>query len=405
MNALYISYDGLTEPLGRSQILPYLKALSKKGIFFTILTFEKQPDFKNIHQITRIKTEILNQFNIKWISLKYHRSPSLFATAYDVLRGMLKASYIVLKRKITIVHRRSYVSMLIALPICSLSKKKIIFDMRGLWPDEKVEGGIWKEKGILYKIAKYFEKKFILNSDQIIVLTSKMKRLIEEFEYTKDKKINIYVIPTCVDLKKFHLKNQKRLSKESDIPNKDFVFVYAGSIGTVYMIEEVIKFFNVAFTVLDNSHLLILTHGNKEIIYKEANRFNLNNHITIKKVEYDDLPFWLSFGKVAIAFYKSSYSVYGRSPTKIGEYLACGLPIVVNSGVGDLDDIIEKERVGIILKSFSEKSFHQSILELKKLLKEKESLKTRCYLFAKKYFSLKSGVEEYAKIYQWLYYS
>ena len=41
MRVLYLSHTGLTEPLGRSQVLPYVLGLARRGWDFTILSFEK----------------------------------------------------------------------------------------------------------------------------------------------------------------------------------------------------------------------------------------------------------------------------------------------------------------------------------------------------------------------------
>src|SRR4051794_20204501 len=40
-SVLYITYDGLTDPLGRSQVLPYLTGLAERGHRITVLSCEK----------------------------------------------------------------------------------------------------------------------------------------------------------------------------------------------------------------------------------------------------------------------------------------------------------------------------------------------------------------------------
>ena len=84
-NILFISYDGMTDPLGQSQVIPYLAGLSKYGYRFTILSCEKPQRFalnkKNIETI-------LDTFHIKWVPLLYHKKPPVISSMYDVL--MLK---------------------------------------------------------------------------------------------------------------------------------------------------------------------------------------------------------------------------------------------------------------------------------------------------------------------------
>ncbi len=45
-SVLYTTYDGLTDPLGQSQILPYLQQLCREGYQFTILSFEKRERYQ-----------------------------------------------------------------------------------------------------------------------------------------------------------------------------------------------------------------------------------------------------------------------------------------------------------------------------------------------------------------------
>ncbi len=84
-NVLFISYDGMTDPLGQSQVIPYLAALTKYGYRFTILSCEKKDKYK-LH-----KDEIenaLKSLHIKWKPIPYHKNPPVLSSLYDVM--MLK---------------------------------------------------------------------------------------------------------------------------------------------------------------------------------------------------------------------------------------------------------------------------------------------------------------------------
>ena len=111
---LYISYDGLLDSIGESQILSYLERLSKYFDFY-LITFEKKNKLNtNLHQ--NIKDRVLKS-NIKWFNLRYHKHPNILSTLYDILRGTMVSFYILFCNKINIVHVRSYIPGLIILPI------------------------------------------------------------------------------------------------------------------------------------------------------------------------------------------------------------------------------------------------------------------------------------------------
>src|SRR2546428_7725931 len=104
---LYITYDGLTDPLGQSQILPYLIGLSEHGYVFTVLSFEKKKKFEkeseHIRQITR-------EAGIEWFPLSFTSSPPLLSKLYDALRMRVKAFSLHRKYGFDMVHCRSYIA-------------------------------------------------------------------------------------------------------------------------------------------------------------------------------------------------------------------------------------------------------------------------------------------------------
>ena len=79
---LYISYDGLMEPLGQSQVWQYLSGLSANHRLF-LLSYEKPEDWENDAEKARIKAAVSAK-GVKWVALRYHRKPSAVATAIDI---------------------------------------------------------------------------------------------------------------------------------------------------------------------------------------------------------------------------------------------------------------------------------------------------------------------------------
>src|SRR3989338_1630384 len=103
-NILYISYMGLSEPLVESQALAYLKGLSVNGNNICILTFEKYKLLSK-ERLQKIR-EILGSYNIDWFFLRYHKSPVFFAKSFDLLSGLVFTFYIIVTKRIDIIHAR-----------------------------------------------------------------------------------------------------------------------------------------------------------------------------------------------------------------------------------------------------------------------------------------------------------
>jgi glycosyltransferase involved in cell wall biosynthesis len=84
----------------------------------------------------------------------------------------------------------------------------------------------------------------------------------------------------------------------------------------------------------------------------------------VTRVTPDEVPRFLGAADIAISFIKPCYSKQASSPTKIAEYLATGLPIVCNAGVGDLDKLIEENGVGALLREFTPEAYLKALNQI-----------------------------------------
>ena len=138
---LYISYDGILEPLGQSQIIPYLNKLSHENDIH-LITYEKKPYIKSKDKLLTLRKD-MKKAKVNWKMLHYHKTPSVIASIYDILVGQIYCLIIAKRMNAEIIHVRSYIPCLIALPIKWITGAKLLFDIRGFWADERVDGGIW----------------------------------------------------------------------------------------------------------------------------------------------------------------------------------------------------------------------------------------------------------------------
>ena len=120
MNILYITYDGLLEPLGQSQVLSYLVPLALKHKI-TIISYEKIEDWNNLREKSRIINKI-KESGIEWHPLRYHKSTRILAKLLDIILGIIYGSYFIFNKKIQILHARSYIPAIIVLPKLQLLK-------------------------------------------------------------------------------------------------------------------------------------------------------------------------------------------------------------------------------------------------------------------------------------------
>lgn len=399
-NILYLSYDGMTDPLGQSQVLPYLVGLSKEGYHFHLISFEKAERFtKHENTIRRICEEA----GITWHPLSYTKKPPLLSTMYDVRRMKQLALKLNKRYNFSIVHCRSYISALVGLGMKRKLGTKFLFDMRGFWADERIDGGIWDLSNPVFKtVYNYFKRKeleFFKEADHTVSLTHKGKEELSSWESLRGRKLNIEVIPCCVDLELFnpgtiYHQRQKDLKKELGFKDEDRIIGYVGSIGTWYMLPEMLDCY-VELQKKDNSLRFLFVTGEKpETILTESRKRNIpDDRIIIRSCLHKEVPLHISLFDLSIFFIRPTFSKKASSPTKQGELMAMGIPIICNAGVGDTDRVVNEYNAGTVLQELDKKSC--GTINPTDITFDRE----RTMLGAGEFYGLASGVQRYLYIY------
>lgn len=404
---LYLCYFGLREPLVQTQVLPYLREIAKGGIKVFLLTFEQNP--KQNWTSEQVKTEKLKLENegIYWHHLTYHKTPSVPATVFDVFCGAFFAWKLARKEKIDVFHGRVHIPTMMGWIANKflIRKPKLFFDIRGFFPEEYVDAGIWKQTSFAYKMVKYCEKLMLRDADGFVTLTEKAQEILfpESVETGFDKKSRpVRVIPCCVDLNKFSVVNESlrnEMRRKLNVENRR-VIVYVGSFGGFYLTDETADFYGVAKRQNPNTFALILTQSKPEMIQPSLEKYGYTEKdFFIQKVSPKEIPEYLSAADIAVSFIKPSYSKLASSPTKNAEYLACGLPMIANSNVGDTKEFTEDDKVGYVIDDFNGESYLKALTEIDKMLTDKD-LANRCKQSAKKRFDLTEiGGKRYLDLY------
>lgn len=387
---LYLSYNGILEPLGQSQVLAYLKKLAS-GRRIHLVSFEKEQDWSDLGRRRQIAADV-SAAGIQWHPLRYHKRPSALATAYDVAVGSAVAVRLARRHALSIVHARSYIPGLMALAAKRATGARFLFDMRGFWPEERIDGGLWPANSRLYRLSKRLERKLLLSADHVVLLTRASEAELRRFPYLLDHAPPISIIPTCADLDRF--------APEGTVEAKPFTLGYVGSVGTWYLLDEMLRFFRCLVQLVPHARLLIVNRSEQAIIHQQAHAHGIqSDKIEIVAAEHRDVPSLIRRMSAGMALIMPAYSKISSAPTKVAEYLGCGIPCLGNSGVGDMEELLEGRRVGVALHDFSEAELQAGAARLVELTRETD-IAQRCRKTALDLFSLDTGVAEYQRIYQ-----
>lgn len=399
MRTLYLCYFGLREPLVQTQVLPYLRELRKDDIEISLITFEAG------WRGSWSKSEVLEwrrslaSDGVEWVALKYHKRPSLPATLFDVVAGVARILKLTRKKRIDILHARSHVPALMGAIAKLFLDVKLVFDIRGFMPEEYVDAGVWKPKGLLFRMTKRVETWLIDSADGFVVLTEKAKSILFPDATDVDSRGRpIEVIPCCVDLKRFD-DNKSVPVRGMDEGSK--VWAYVGALGGWYLTDRMADFLAFLGRKQQNVKALILTQSSENLLSDRLIKLGFQqSDYLIRKVSPAEIPQYLCAAHIGISFIKPCFSKMSSSPTKIAEYLAAGLPVLSNSGVGDVDEVIRRERVGVIMNGFNEDHYDAALIEMNELMCDPDLI-ARCRRIAHLYFDLETvGGVKYRNLYR-----
>lgn len=386
---LYLTHDGLTDVLGQSQILPYLVGLAAKGFSIKIISCEKRRRLRELGSL--VETNCL-RFGITWIPISYYSSPPLIAPFLNVLRMRMRAMLEYKRNPYAIVHCRSYLTSLVGIYLKRHLGVKFVFDMRGFWADERKESGLWPITNpiynLIYRYFKFKERKFLVEADHVVTLTELAAKEISTWGI---KNLQITVIPTCADFSHF---DSTRLSPDSKlqlreklgITSSDYVLLYLGSWGSWYLTSQMINFFKLLKKKVSAIFL---------VLSPDAHLIPVEKDMIVREVTRSELPLYISIAQASVFFIQPTFSKKASAATKMGELMAMNIPIITNSGWGDVEAILSDTPYGILVNNFSESDLTHAIDQLLDIRSE-VNLREKAYA----YFDLSNGIDKYRLVYK-----
>lgn len=401
-NVLYLSFDGLTDPLGRSQILPYLMGLAELGHRIRVISLEKPGAFAKDAASVR---ETCSRAGIGWSPRPYRQGLPIISTLQN-LAALRRASAALHRAEpVDLVHCRSDLPALAGLALKRRFGLPLLYDMRAFWADERVEGGAWPLSNPIYRaMSAYFKAKqrqLLAQADEMVTLSDNGRRAIAEMEVRPPER-PVTVIPCCADFDLFappSASGRQEARSDLGLAGDDPLLVHVGSIGCNCLLGEMLDFFRVFRERHPAAQFLFLAPSGEEAIRAEANRRGVEDALLVRSARREDVPRWIGAADLGIMFVRPGWAKRAASPTKLGEMLAMGLPVIANAGVGDVAHVLEQSGAGVAVESFDDETYRSAIRALERLDKSPEEIRQS----ARRWFDLRSGVELYDSIYRRLH--
>ena len=393
IEVLYVVYWGALEPLGKSLVIPWILGLAESGVKPTLITFEKLTDFSKSPEVEELRSRF-HTAGILWKPLRYHKTPKWPATALDAVTAVLTAAWLAVSRRYVLVHARTFVAGIFGFLIARLLRARFVYHNEGFYPDEQVDAGVWRAGAVPHRVATLLETALYRHADGVIALSA---RSLPDIVERRGRPNGLTVSPSAIDLMLF---------ESGALPppwsrTERLRLCYLGSIGGRYRTDDLMRFV-AAFARLLPVHLLVLSGSDPKLLRCAAEKAAVPPDLyETLFVSHDEVPGRLASCHVGLHFLPRTKGTTGGSPTKIGEYWACGLPVVVSSGIGDIDQLIEGERVGVIVKSATADAVEDAAEELVALLSD-EGLATRCRRAAANHYGLPPALRSQTSLYRTL---
>lgn len=388
---LYLTRNGLLEPLGQSQIFPYLRGLSR-NYEITLISFEKPADVADSSLLHRARVQCA-ELGLRWIPLRFRLKPRPLAPALAIPQLALVALWQWRRRPgPQLVHARSYVPAAIALLLHRLTGVPFIFDMRALWPEELITAGHLQRGSLLHCSLVWLERRCLQEASAVVSLTQAAVAYLQQQYPIELVHQRIAVIPTCADLQRFQPAEQS--------PAGTLVI---GCIGTVlsgwFLIDWLRAFFEAIARADPTARFELISRDAPAAILAALHPAPAwADRLHIESAAPAEMPAIVQRHTASVMFFTGGLSKLGSSPTRMAEVLGCGRPIVANPGVGDVEQVIRRHRVGVLASGSTTSEMDSCVAELLALLPDPE-LASRCRRTAEELFSLESGIAAYRQLY------
>lgn len=387
---LYLTRNGLLEPLGQSQVLSYLRGLSKEHRV-TLITYEKDEDWADTHRVTKLRAEC-ERLDIRWLPQRFRRQPKVVAPALSMVRMAWLVTREVRRQRVGLIHARSYIPAAVALVVSRKTGVPFIFDMRALWPEELITARRLRRGSLLHKAMVACERACLRRAGGVVSLTHAAVEHLQRV-YPEDMAgQTVAVIPTCADLDRFVPAKQPPAGR------------VIGCLGTVvsgwFRLDWLAAFLAVAAKRDPELRFELTTRDDPEQVRAAiGGDADLQARLSIAPSPSERVHEVIQGQMASVMFFTQGLGKLGSSPTRMAEILGCGLPVIANDGVGDVAQIIREHRVGVLVSGASEMEMEGAWDELQQLLADPD-LAGRCRRAAEEVFSLETGTAAYSALYR-----
>lgn len=388
MKILFISWDSDQTNYLENLFFPIFKGLEERlDCQFYVLQFS----WANATEVERISSLAI-QLNITYEHHLVCRKPHpVIGSILTTIKGQKAIKKLVKSYGITHLMPRSTMPAMMVNPILGWLKArdiKTIFDADGFPLQERVDYAGLKQNSLQYKWFKHVENKLLQQSTVVLVRSDLAKQIhLKNIGFQFNNKIFKVSNGRNKAFFKPDLVLRERIRKELSIMPSTVLWLYSGSLGPQYLLDEMLHLFETYHNRNRDSKFLFLIRNESGV--RSAVPDHLVTDVIVKSVDYNLLPAYYAAADFGVSLRKRAPSLAGIAPIKVSEYLLSGLPILLSGGIGDLEESIGRESFCFMHHDYEEDSFFNWLTAAKNISRDEIRSK------AIPIFDLENSLKEY----------
>ncbi|MCU0699264.1 MAG: glycosyltransferase [Myxococcaceae bacterium] len=353
---LYLTQDGLLEPLMHSQVVRVVERLASLGWRYRIVSLEKEKDLADARRVRNLKAR-LERAGVRWEFAPFDWAQSSRSAANNL--GFLSRRALELSRagRIRGIHARAYVPAVAAWVAWNATRIPWIFDARGYWVDERLEEGRWFTTPLRLAVARGLEHQLFVTASGVVTLTELQARDVEaRFRPLGHRPVRC--ITTLADYDDFVRRPVSQLTQVppelvSKLANRRVVAI-VGSINNSYLVDETLDLARRILERMPDAHLLILSGQHDEYRRRLGVAGVPEGRFTIVRAEHDAMPQWLSLVHWCLLLLQPNSTAKRASmPTKLGELFSSGVRPIQFGCNDEVSDWVRRAETGLVLGDVS----------------------------------------------------
>lgn len=388
---IYLTFDGILDPLGYSQVVRPVLGLARRGYRYTICSLERRDSLDRTHDVGALRATLAAN-GVGWRAASYESGAVGITANLSRMAWMAKST---MGPETRMIHARSYLGGAIALALQQSFGIPYVFDIRGYWVDERREEGRWFTTNLRLRGARMVERAMYRRASACVALTQLAADDVRGGRFGPWGEGPSICIPTLADFDEFNL--SYRAAERPPLLSGKTVLAHVGGLNVFYRLDAMAEVARRALAVREDIVFLGLTHTPDALGAILRGAGVPVDRVVLESARHVDMPRWLGCIDWGFLLLGTQESKRAAMPTKLGEFLAAGVRPVHHGCNSEVRDWVDRAGTGTSVSSLSSPG---DIDELVRAVVKRRPLGDllRGREVARAHFALEHGVDRYCDL-------